>query len=302
MEFMNKGWCTMNFLNYVYNNDITLLDGAMGTELEKINMMGNFANNIDNKEIVKKIHQGYIEAGSKAIITNTFSLNRIYLADKDLNLALINSQGVKIAKEVEGNDIFVLGDISSTGKLLQPYGRYKEEEFIKVFSEKAEILARAGVDAFIIETMVDLREAVCALKGCKRSSDLPVIVSISFDRLKGGGRTVMGDTVKESVIKLQEEEADIIGSNCGSLGPHQMAEVIKIMEEHTDLPILAKPNAGLPIIQGKETLYIMEPADFTEGILACIEAGASLVGGCCGTTPEHIRDLHNTINNELEIY
>jgi len=296
MEFMNKGWCTMNFLNYVYNNDITLLDGAMGTELEKMNVMGNFANNIDNKEIVKKIHQGYIEAGSKAIITNTFSLNRIYLADKDLNLALINSQGVKIAKEVEGNDIFVLGDISSTGKLLQPYGRYKEEEFIKVFSEKAEILARAGVDAFIIETMVDLREAVCALKGCKRSSDLPVIVSISFDRLKGGGRTVMGDTVKESVIKLQEEEADIIGSNCGSLGPHQMAEVIKIMEEHTDLPILAKPNAGLPIIQGKETLYIMEPADFTEGILACIEAGASLVGGCCGTTPEHIRDLHNTIN------
>ena len=293
---MNKGWCTMNFLNYVYNNDITLLDGAMGTELEKMNVMGNFANNIDNKEIVKKIHQGYIEAGSKAIITNTFSLNRIYLADKDLNLALINSQGVKIAKEVEGNDIFVLGDISSTGKLLQPYGRYKEEEFIKVFSEKAEILARAGVDAFIIETMVDLREAVCALKGCKRSSDLPVIVSISFDRLKGGGRTVMGDTVKESVIKLQEEEADIIGSNCGSLGPHQMAEVIKIMEEHTDLPILAKPNAGLPIIQGKETLYIMEPADFTEGILACIEAGASLVGGCCGTTPEHIRDLHNTIN------
>jgi len=296
MEFMNKGWCTMNFLNYVYNNDITLLDGAMGTELEKMNVMGNFANNIDNKEIVKKIHQGYIEAGSKAIITNTFSLNRIYLADKDLNLALINSQGVKIAKEVEGNDIFVLGDISSTGKLLQPYGRYKEEEFIKVFSEKAEILARAGVDAFIIETMVDLREAVCALKGCKRSSDLPVIVSISFDRLKGGGRTVMGDTVKESVIKLQEEEADIIGSNCGSLGPHQMAEVIKIMEEHTDLPILAKPNAGLPILQGKETLYIMEPADFTEGILACIEAGASLVGGCCGTTPEHIRDLHNTIN------
>jgi len=293
---MNKGWCTMNFLNYVYNNDITLLDGAMGTELEKMNVMGNFANNIDNKEIVKKIHQGYIEAGSKAIITNTFSLNRIYLADKDLNLALINSQGVKIAKEVEGNDIFVLGDISSTGKLLQPYGRYKEEEFIKVFSEKAEILARAGVDAFIIETMVDLREAVCALKGCKRSSDLPVIVSISFDRLKGGGRTVMGDTVKESVIKLQEEEADIIGSNCGSLGPHQMAEVIKIMEEHTDLPILAKPNAGLPILQGKETLYIMEPADFTEGILACIEAGASLVGGCCGTTPEHIRDLHNTIN------
>jgi len=296
MEFINKGWCTMNFLNYVYNNDITLLDGAMGTELEKMNVMGNFANNIDNKEIVKKIHQGYIEAGSKAIITNTFSLNRIYLADKDLNLALINSQGVKIAKEVEGNDIFVLGDISSTGKLLQPYGRYKEEEFIKVFSEKAEILARAGVDAFIIETMVDLREAVCALKGCKRSSDLPVIVSISFDRLKGGGRTVMGDTVKESVIKLQEEEADIIGSNCGSLGPHQMAEVIKIMEEHTDLPILAKPNAGLPILQGKETLYIMEPADFTEGILACIEAGASLVGGCCGTTPEHIRDLHNTIN------
>ncbi len=286
----------MNFLDYVYNNDIILLDGAMGTELKKMNVMGDFANNIDNKEIVKKIHQSYIEAGSKAIITNTFSLNRLYLSDKNLNLALINSQGVKIAKEAAGADIFVLGDISSTGKLLQPYGSYKEEEFINVFSEKAEILARAGVDAFIIETMVDLREAVCALKGCKRSSDLPVIVSISYDRLKGGGRTVMGNTVKESVIKLQEEEADIIGSNCGSLDPHQMAEVIKIMAEHTDLPILAEPNAGLPILQGKETVYKMEPADFTEGILACIKAGASLVGGCCGTAPEHIKYLNNTIN------
>jgi 5-methyltetrahydrofolate--homocysteine methyltransferase len=287
----------MNFLDYIKNNKVTLLDGAMGTELKKKNVMGDPRNNLDNKEIIKSIHTSYINAGSKAIITNTFSMNRLYLENKDKNYDLesINKQGVSIAKEAAQGDVFVLGDISSTGKLLKPYGEYEEDEFFDVFKEKASYLKDAGVDALIIETMVDLREALCALKACKEASDLPVIVSISFDTLKNGGRTIMGNSVKECVQKLVENKANIIGTNCGSLSPIEIAEVVKIMKKNTDLPIMVKPNAGQPKLKDDKTIYDMTPEEFTEGILACINQGASIVGGCCGTTPRHIEHLNEQL-------
>jgi len=287
----------MKFLDYVNNNKVTLLDGAMGTELKKRNVMGDPENNIKNKEIIRDIHKSYINAGSKAIITNTFSMNRLYLENKDIDfdLELLNKEGVLIAKEVAQDNVFVLGDISSTGKLLKPYGEYEEEEFIEVFKEKVSYLNEAGVDAFIIETMVDLREAVCALKACKEVSNLPVIVSISFDTLKNGGRTIMGNSVQECVQKLEENKANIIGTNCGSLSPMQIAEVVKIMKENTDLPIMVKPNAGQPKLKGDETFYDMTPEEFTEGILSCIDNGASIVGGCCGTTTKHIEHLNKKL-------
>ena len=287
----------MDFLEYIKNNKITLLDGAMGTELKKRNVMGNFRNNIENPEIVKEIHNSYIKAGSKAIITNTFSMNSLYLESKDLDidLELINKKGVDIARKAAGKKAFVLGDISSTGKLLKPYGEYEESEFIEVYREKANILKNGGIDAFIIETMVDIREAVTALKACKEVSDLPVIVSISFDRVEKGGRTVMGNTVKQVVEALTTAGADVIGTNCGSLSPKQMAEIVKMMRAETDLPIMVEPNAGQPKLKGEETIYDMKPADFTAGILECIEAGANIVGGCCGTTPQHIKDLYKKL-------
>ncbi|MFO7814334.1 MAG: homocysteine S-methyltransferase family protein [Halanaerobiales bacterium] len=287
----------MDFLEFVKNNEITLLDGAMGTELKKRDLMGNFKNNIENRDIVKNIHESYLKVGSDAIITNTFSMNELYLKDKntDYELASLNKEGVKIAIEAAGSEHFVLGDISSTGKLLKPYGEYEEEEFIEVFKEKAKILADVGVDAFIIETMVDLREALTALKACKNTVDLPVMVSLSYNTIERGGRTVMGNSAAESAQKLQKEGADIIGTNCGSLGPKQMAEIVKVIKDNTDLPIMVEPNAGQPKLKGEETVYDMAPTLFREGIMACIEAGAKIVGGCCGTTPEHIKELANKI-------
>ena len=292
----------MNFLEYINKNKVTLLDGAMGTELKKRNVMGDPENNIKNKEIIKDIHKSYINSGSKAIITNTFSMNRLYLENKkkDYDLELINKEGVKIAKEAAQDNIFVLGDISSTGKLLKPYGEYEENEFVDVFKEKATYLKEAGVDAFIIETMVDLREAVCALKACKEVSNLPVIVSISFDTLKNGGRTIMGNSVKECVQKLEENKVDVIGTNCGSLSPIQIAEVVKIMKKNTKLPIMVKPNAGQPKLKGDQTVYDMTPEEFTKGIISCINNGASIVGGCCGTTPKHIEYLNNKLKEEFK--
>lgn len=287
----------MSFLDYIKENDLTLLDGAMGTELKKKGVMGNFKNNLENEEIVKNIHDNYIKAGSKAIITNTFSMNRLYLENSvtDTELKNINKKGVEIARKAAGNQVFVLGDISSTGKLLKPYGNYEEKEFIDVFIEKTKILADAGVDAFIIETMVDLREAVCALKACKEVSKLPVIVSLSYDRVDKGGRTIMGNTVEESVKKLSEQGADVIGTNCGSLSPLEIAEIVNIIKNYSNLPIMVEPNAGEPKLKDGETFYDMEPQDFTEGIRACVNAGAKIIGGCCGTTSGHIEHLNNNL-------
>lgn len=285
----------MDFVNYIKEKELTLLDGAMGTELKKRGIMGNFENNIENGKIVKEIHDSYIKAGSKAIITNTFSMNRLYLEDSVTDIELINKKGVEIAKKAAGNKVFVLGDISSTGKLLKPYGDYQKEEFIDVFSGKAKILAESGVDAFIIETMVDLREAVCALRACKKVSKLPTIVSLSFDRVDNGGRTIMGNTVKESVIKLSKNGADILGTNCGSLSPIEMAEIVKMMKKYSSLPIMVKPNAGEPKLRDGETFYDMTPQKFTEGIKACVSAGAKVIGGCCGTNDKHIEHLNKNL-------
>jgi len=152
-------------------------------------------------------------------------------------------------------------------------------------------LAEGGVDAFIIETMFDLREALCALRACKDSFPLPVIVSIAFSSEEKGGRTIMGDTAEKCAKRLTEEGADVVGANCGELDPSQMAAVVSLLRPATSLPILAQPNAGTPRLVDGETVFEMEPEPFAAGITECMCAGARIVGGCCGTTPEHIRAL-----------
>ncbi|MHC4061764.1 MAG: homocysteine S-methyltransferase family protein, partial [Planctomycetota bacterium] len=178
---------------------------------------------------------------------------------------------------------------SSTGQLLEPYGSYKESQFYDAFIEQAKVLAEAGVDGFIIETMFDLREALCALRACKENFQLPVIVSIAFATEERGGRTMMGNSAEDCAVQLTEAGADAIGANCGSIDPAQMAAVVSVIKPATKLPVLAQPNAGKPKLVGDRTVFEMAPAAFAAGIRKCLNAGARLVGGCCGTTPEHIR-------------
>jgi len=192
----------------------------------------------------------------------------------------------------------VLGDISSTGQLLEPYGTYKESQFYDAFKEQAEILAESGVDGFIIETMFDLREAMCALGACKDNFSLPVIISITFTTETKGGRTIMGNSAEDCAKRLADAGADVIGANCGDLDPAQMAVVVSVLHSATSLPILAQPNAGKPKLVGNETVFEMAPAPFAEGIAKCLDAGARLVGGCCGTTPEHIHAVASLLNEK----
>jgi 5-methyltetrahydrofolate--homocysteine methyltransferase len=189
----------MDLSEALKTKDIFLLDGAIGTELDKRGLMGRAGNNLDNPKVVLEIHREYVQCGCDAITTNTLTMNRIYIETHNVGVSVqdINRAGAELARQAVDKGQYVLGDISSTGQLLEPYGTYKESQFYDAFEEQAEILAESGVDGFIIETMFDLREAMCALRACKDKRSLPVIVSIAFATEAKGGRTMMGNSAEQ---------------------------------------------------------------------------------------------------------
>ncbi len=281
----------MGFLSLLKSKSVVLLDGAMGTELDKRGLMGRGRANLESPDAVREIHQAYSRSGCDALTTNTLTMNRIYLETHHVDVSVedVNRAGAELADRAAGCGQYVLGNLSSTGQLLQPYGAYDEGQFCVAFCEQAKVLADAGVDAFLIETMFDLREAVVALHACKEISPLPVLVSIAFQTEDKGGRTMMGNTAEQCARQLTETGADVIGANCGDLDPYQMATVVALLKQATDRPILAQPNAGRPRLEGDRTIFDMAPGPFADGIARCIDAGACIVGGCCGTSPAHIR-------------
>ncbi len=272
--------------------DIILLDGAIGTELDKRSLMGRARNNIDAPDVVLQILRKYAKCGCDALTTNTLTMNRIYIETHNVGVSVqdVNKAGVELARQAASENQFVLGDMSTTGQMLEPYGAYKEIQFYDAFKEQAEILAEAGVDGFIIETMFDLREALCTLSACKEFL-LPVIASIAFQTETNGGRTLMGDTAEQCTKQLTDAGADVIGANCGDIDPAQVALVVSLLKSATDLPILAQPNAGKPKLIDNKTFFDMDPQSFAKGVTECIKQGARLVGVCCGTTPEHIQEI-----------
>jgi len=280
----------MNFSEFLTTQNIVLLDGAIGTELDKRGIMGRARNNLDSPKIVLEIQKEYAQCGCHAITTNTLTMNRIYIETHNVGVSVqdVNRAGAELARQAVENNQYILGDISSTGQLLEPYGTYKEKQFYDAFKEQAEILAESGVDGFIIETVFDLREAACAVRACRDNLTLPVIASIAFQTETKGARTIMGDTAEKCAQVLADAGADVIGANCGDIDPAQMAKVVSLLRPATKLPILAQPNAGMPELIDSQTVFKMAPAHFAEGIAECLKAGARIVGGCCGTTPEHI--------------
>ena len=281
----------MDFAKLLELNKVILFDGAMGTQLDELGLMGRGRCNLDAPQAVLEIHRKYAESGINILTTNTLTMNRVYIETHNVGVSVeeVNRAGAKLARQAAGSALCVFGDISSTGQLLEPYGEYKEEVFYDAFKEQAGILADAGVDGFIIETMIDLREAVCAVRACRDNFALPVIASIAFFTETKGARTVMGNSAQDCVNALTDAKADVIGANCGSIDPRQMAVVISMIRSMTDLPVIAQPNAGRPRLAGDKTVFDMPPEAFAKGIEKCVLAGARIVGGCCGTTPAHIR-------------
>lgn len=288
----------MKFIDLIRTNNKILLDGAMGTELDKRGLVSQSHNNLANPEVVLEIHRAYAQCGCHILTTNTLTMNRIYIETHHLNIGVkeVNRIGAQLARQAAGENYYVFGDMSSTGQFLEPYGSYKESQFYDAFEEQARVLAEGGVDGFIIETMFDLQEALGALRACKQNFSLPVIVSMAFTTETKGGRTIMGNSAEECATKLTGAGADGIGANCGDLDPSQMAVIISMLKSAASLPILAQPNAGKPKLVNNRTVFDMGPKDFAVGVAKCLGAGAHLVGGCCGTTPEHIRTLAGLLN------
>ena len=275
-----------------------IFDGAMGTMLQEGGLKPGACPelmNIENPELVKKIHNAYIEAGSTIITTNTFGASTLKLEHYGISNRMreLNFAAVKIAKEISAGRAKIAGDIGPTGRFIAPLGDLDFEEAYQIFFEQSKALAEAGADFIIIETCIDLQEMRAALLAAHDACNLPVICQFSYSE---DGRTVTGTDPQSAAILLDAMGAAVIGVNC-SLGPEQLVPIVKKISDNCNVPVSVQPNAGLPYLENGETKFPMDAETFGKWAPKLIEAGASYLGGCCGTTPDHIRELTKTIRN-----
>ncbi len=279
------------FIEYSANK-ILFLDGATGTNLMKAGMPAGVCPEkwiLDHKDVMLKLQSAYSQAGSDIIYAPTFTGNRIKLADYGLGdrIKEINTELVKLSKEAAPGAL-VAGDITMTGRQLLPIGDLSFEELVEVYKEQVKILEAAGCDLLVVETMMSLQECRAALIAAREVSDLAVMVTLTFE---ADGRTLYGSDAASSAITLEALGACAIGANC-STGPDKMVDIIRNMASVTSIPIIAKPNAGLPSVdENGNTEYDMDAETFVKEMDLLIKAGASIIGGCCGTTPDYIRGL-----------
>jgi 5-methyltetrahydrofolate--homocysteine methyltransferase len=279
---------------------IVLLDGGMGTELIKYGLPKGTCPemwNVEKLEVVKKIHQSYFDAGSDAVLTNSFGGNRIKLSFHGLEAKCyeLNFKAASIANEVKPEGRFVAGSMGPTGKFLKPLGEFSEEEFESAYAEQARGLTDGRVDFLLIETQYDLQEALCALRGARTSSHLPIFVTMTFNRSPRGFFTMMGNSVSQCLKELEAYKVPATGANC-TLDSSEMAELTKIMRQSTPLPLIVQPNAGKPVLSASgEVTYSQGVEDYVRFIPEIIKNGANLIGGCCGTNPDYIRRMAEII-------
>ena len=273
----------------IFQHGILMLDGAMGTVLQQRGLPPGGQPellNLTEPELLASVYREYVAAGSRVVYANTFGANGLKLAKTGHAVAEVVRAAITVAKEaVAGTGTLVALDVGPLGELLEPMGTLTFERAYELFREMMEAGAQAGADLIAIETMTDLYETKAALLAAKEATDLPVLVTMSFE---ADGRTFTGCTVASMAHTLEGLGADAIGLNC-SLGPDKLAPLLKELCEHTRLPVVAKPNAGLP--DPVDGHYDMGPEEFARALLPCVEAGVSIVGGCCGTSPDYIRAL-----------
>lgn len=269
------------------------LDGATGSNLMKAGMPVGVCPEqwiLEHEDVLVSLQNAYVEAGTDIVYAPTFTANRIKLAEYGLEdqMEAINEKLVKLSKKAVAGKALVAGDITMTGKQLKPIGPLDFEELVSVYKEQILLLEKAGADLLVIETMMSLQETRAAAIAAMEVSSLPVMATLTFE---ADGRTLFGTDARSAAITLTSLHVDAIGANC-STGPDQMCEIIRAMAEVTELPLIAKPNAGLPSLdENGMTVYDMDSDTFAEQMVHIIESGASILGGCCGTTPEYIQKL-----------
>jgi 5-methyltetrahydrofolate--homocysteine methyltransferase len=293
------------FLERLQAGKILVLDGATGTNLQRRGLPAGMPSDIwvmDNPDAVMQLHQDFLEAGSDILLTDTFGSTRMHLGHAGLadRFEQTNWRAVELAcKVVAGTDVMVGGSMGPLGEMLQPYGLLSEANAQAAYAEQASVLTEAGVDLLVIETQFDLNEAKAAVHGARSVTDLPLVCSFSYDR---GTRTMMGVKPAQAGEELAEMGVTAIGINCGrSLEDNLKA--LRELRQVIDLPIWFKPNAGLPHTDAEGHLqYDVTPEIMAAEVLLWIEAGAKLVGGCCGTSPDHVKAIAQAVRQENQAF
>jgi Methionine synthase I, cobalamin-binding domain len=273
----------------IFNNKFLFFDGAMGTMLQKAGLeVGELPEtlNITNADVIKKIHQQYIEAGADVVTTNTFGANELKYSSSQYSVEEVITAAVKIAREAAGDKLVAL-DIGPTGQVMEPTGTLSFEAAYELFKKQVIIGEKSGADLILIETMTDLYEAKAAILAAKENSSLPVFCTMTFEQ---NGRTLMGTNPKTMVFVLEGLGVDALGINC-SLGPKELIPIVDEILQYASIPVMVQPNAGLPRYDGEQTVYDITKEDFSKFIKVMAERGGRIFGGCCGTNPDFIREV-----------
>ena len=286
---------------------ILVVDGAMGTMLQRRGLgMGECPElwNITHPDWVLNIHKQYFDAGADIVITNTFggTATKLSLFGEAKRAAEINAAGARLAVQAReqasrSDTAFVFGSVGPTGELLEPLGSFSRSEMFDQFARQVDALANGGVDAIVIETMISPEEAIIAARAAKSvAPSLPVVVNLTYEPTPKGPRTMMGTSPEDFLHLLAQEGVKIeaVGTNCGT-GAEDMVEVVSLLRSQTKMPVIAYPNAGLPRMVDGAPVYDETPEEFAKKASRLLDAGATMVGGCCGTTPAHIKQLRQTL-------
>lgn len=286
---------------------ILYLDGATGSNLVKAGMPSGVCPEqwiLEHQDVMLQLQKDYVQAGTNILYAPTFTANRVKLAEYHLEKNMTSmirdlvAISRKAAESTPGHPVYVAGDLTMTGEQLKPMGKMELETLIDIYKEQILCLVDAGADLLVVETMMSLAETRAALIAAKEVCDLPVIATLTFE---ADGRTLFGTDAKTAAIVLESLGASAIGANC-STGPAQMENIISEMVSHTRIPVIAKPNAGLPFLdENGTTCYNMEAEEFAEEMEVLVNAGATILGGCCGTTPEFIRQIHERFGTDAKV-
>ena len=286
---------------------ILYLDGATGSNLVKAGMPSGVCPeqwSLEHQDVMLQLQKDYVQAGTNILYAPTFTANRVKLAEYHLEKNMTSmirdlvAISKKAAESTPGHPVYVAGDLTMTGEQLKPMGKMDLETLIDIYKEQILCLVDAGADLLVVETMMSLAETRAALIAAKEVCDLPVIATLTFE---ADGRTLFGTDAKTAAIVLESLGASAIGANC-STGPAQMESIISEMVSHTRIPVIAKPNAGLPFLdENGTTCYNMEAEEFAEEMEVLVNAGATILGGCCGTTPEFIRQIHERFGTDAKV-
>lgn len=268
-----------------------LLDGATGSNLMAAGMPRGVCTEtwiLKHRDILKELQQSYVNAGSRVLYAPTFGANRMNLSLHHLeeHIKEMNDALVSLARESAKDMAFVAGDITTTGKMMEPAGDLTYETAFEVYKEQISYLSQAGVDFIIAETMINIEETLAAVDAASQVCDLPILCSMTVE---ADGSIFSGGNAVEAALALESAGASAVGINC-SVGPDQLVSVVRNIKEAVSIPVIAKPNAGMPIIDDKgNAVYSMGAAEFAKHMKVLVENGASIIGGCCGTTPEYIK-------------